>query len=55
MAKVEELNKSMGPVHALGDKLKELKSLLDVMEAAAGLPPPSTTSSVVAKLKKAGK
>jgi len=52
MAKVEELNKSMAPVHSLGDQLKELKKLLEAMENAAGINQ-SASSSMVAKLKKA--
>lgn len=35
MAKVEELNKGMGPAYRMGDQLKEIKRLLDVYEAAA--------------------
>jgi hypothetical protein len=35
MAKVEELNKGMGPAYRMGDQLKEMKRLLDMYEAAA--------------------
>ena len=33
MAKVEELNKAMGPAYRLGEQLKDIKKLLDVLEA----------------------
>ena len=36
MAKVEELNKGMGPAYRMGEQLKEIKRLLDIYEAAAG-------------------
>lgn len=33
MAKVEEVNKSMGPAYKLGDNLKEIKKMLESFEA----------------------
>lgn len=33
MAKVEELNKSMGPAYKVGEQIKELKQVLDVYES----------------------
>ena len=35
MAKVEELNKAMGPAYRLGGQLKDIKRLLDMYEAVA--------------------
>ena len=34
MAKVEELNKSMGPAYKIADQVKDVKRLLDLLEAA---------------------
>jgi hypothetical protein len=34
MAKVEELNKSMGPAYKMADQVKDVKRLLDLYEAA---------------------
>ena len=34
MAKVEELNKSMGPAYKLSEDVKEIKRVLDLLEAA---------------------
>ena len=33
MAKVEELNKSMGPAYKIADQVKDVKRLLDLFEA----------------------
>ena len=34
MAKVEELNKSMGPAYKIADQVKDIKRLLDLFENA---------------------
>ena len=34
MAKVEELNKSMGPAYKIADQVKDVKKLLDLFETA---------------------
>ena len=34
MAKVEELNKSMGPAYRIADQVKDIKRLLDLFENA---------------------
>ena len=34
MAKVEELNKSMGPAYKIADQVKDVKRLLDLFEIA---------------------
>jgi hypothetical protein len=36
MAKVEELNKSMGPAYKMGEQIKDIKRLLEMLESAAG-------------------
>ncbi len=36
MAKVEELNKAMGPAYKMGEQLKDVKRLLDKLEQATG-------------------
>ena len=50
MAKVEELNKSMAPAHALADQLREMRRLLDVLEASASS---SSSSGPAAKFGRA--
>ena len=47
MAKVEELNKGMGPAYRMGEQLKEIKRLLDIYEAAAAGTSIAVTSQVV--------
>ena len=46
MAKVEELNKGMGPAYRMGEQLKEIKRLLDIYEAAAAGTSIAVTSHV---------